>query len=105
MKPPKLKFSRPLDEREAYEAEARGYLAFAYAELDGGGTVPLVFYDAVRLAQDLEEEAKWGHPFIADPGLVVLESVTLENMEIAVQMLNEEGYFSHFLASGGPAPS
>jgi hypothetical protein len=54
------------------------------------------FYDAVRLAQDLEEEAKAGRPFIAEPGLIVLERVTLANMEKAVRELYAQGFFDAF---------
>ena len=34
-------------------------------------------------------------PFIAEQGMIVLESVTLQNMELAVRLLFEQGYFDH----------
>ena len=55
---------------------------------------PVVFYDAVRLRQDLEEEAKLGTPFLAQPAMIVLTEVSLENMKIAVGRLRQEGYFA-----------
>lgn len=98
---PKLRFLCPFGEQEAYEAEARGYWGHSLVELDGG-VVPVVFYDPVRLQQDLEEETKAGRPFIAEPGLVVVESVTLVNMQFAVQTLYEEKFFDDFIRKPNP---
>ena len=52
------------------------------------------FYDPIRLAQDLETDARFGEPFIAKPGLIVIPSVTLEYMEKAVKILYKKGYFN-----------
>lgn len=93
---PKLTFAHPFDEREAYEAEARGFLAYAAVQMPSGAVIPIVFWDAVRLQQDLEEEVASGRPFIAEPGMIVLESVTLSNMEQAVRKLFEQGFFDCF---------
>ena len=91
-----LSFRCPFGEREAYEAEARGYLGHAVVELETG-QVPVVFYDVVRLQQDLEEEGAAGRAFLAEPGLIVVESVTKTNMEAAVARLHEESFFDSFL--------
>jgi hypothetical protein len=93
---PKLVFAHPFDERAAYEAEARGFLSYAAVQLPSGAVVPVVFWDAVRLQQDLEEEIASGRPFVAEPGMVVLKSVTLPNMEQAIQKLFEQGFFDAF---------
>ncbi len=95
---PKLVFTHPFGEREAYEAEARGYLGYAAVELNGC-RIPVVFYDPVRLQQDLEEEAVSGNAFIAEPGMIVVTAVTKENMESAVTKLFKEGYFNSFRSS------
>jgi len=89
----KLQFSCEFDERTAEEAHDRGYWGHSFVKLPNGETHPVVFYDAIRLAQDLEEEAAQGRPFIAERGLVVLESVTLHNMVAAVERLAAEGFF------------
>ena len=68
-------------DREADEANSRGYLGSAYVQLEDGSRVPVVFYDIGRLGQDLASEAESGHPFISAPGLIVLTEVTLSNME------------------------
>ena len=93
---PKLVFAFEFDERAAYEAEGRGYLSHAHVELPDGCKYPVVFYDPVRLQQDLEEEVTTGNPYIAEPGMIVIPNVTLENMENAVSKLYCEGFFSSF---------
>lgn len=56
----------------------------------------VVFYDPIRLSQDLEEEVKLGNGFIGEPGLIVIPEVTWEHMESAVCRLFDEGYFESF---------
>lgn len=92
----RLTFTYTFGEREAFEAEARGYCGYAVAELADGAAIPVVFYDAVRLRQDLETMTEHGRPFIAEPCLIVVASVTLENMELAIERLAEEGFFEPF---------
>ncbi len=84
-------------EREAFEAASRGYLSTAYVEFEDGRRFGIVFYDPVRLQQDLAAEADEGKPFLAEPGLVIVVEVTLENMQAAVERLLLEGYFGHFI--------
>ncbi len=57
---PRLVFKYPFDEAAAYDAEARGYLAYSSVELSNGTRYPVVFYDPVRLQQDLEVEVVEG---------------------------------------------
>jgi hypothetical protein len=90
---PRLIFEGGFDERDAFESRARGYRSHVWVQLADGERYPLVFYDAVRLQQDLEDEAKSGNPYIAETGLIVLQEVTKENMELAVFRLVQEGYF------------
>lgn len=87
-KKPRLVFDGQFDEREAAESEAKGYRSNVWAELANGDRYEIVFYDAVRLAQDLADEN-----CIAEPGLIVVESVTQGNMQAAIERLAEEGYF------------
>jgi hypothetical protein len=90
---PRVVFEGGFDEREAMESKDRGYRSHVWAELGDGERYPLVFYDAVRLQQDLDNEARAGSPYIAETGLIVLQEVTKENMELAVARLVDEGYF------------
>jgi hypothetical protein len=92
--PAKLVFEYGFDEREAFNAIGAGYLGGVVVELDDGSRHPVVFYDAVRLQQDLDEEAKQGMPFLAEPGMIVLTEVSLENVKVAVSRLHQQGYFA-----------
>lgn len=91
---PILQFSYPFDERTAHDAASRGYWGHSFVELSDGRTHPVVFYDAVRIAQDLQEEGLQGRPFIAERGMVVVQRITLQNMTIAVERLASEGFFA-----------
>jgi hypothetical protein len=90
---PKLVFKHPFDEAAAYEAEARGYLAYAAVELSDGTRYPVVFYDPIRLQQDLEVEAGEGRAFIAEPGMIVIPEVTPGRMQDAIDRLFRNGFF------------
>lgn len=90
----KLVFDGGFDELDAYNALGAGYRGAVVVELDDGSRHPVVFYDAVRLQQDLAEEAKLGTPFIADRGIIVLTEVSLDNMKAAVNHLRRSGYFT-----------
>jgi hypothetical protein len=90
---PRLVFKYPFDEAAAYDAEARGYLAYVAVELDNGTRYPVVFYDPVRLQQDLEVETGEGRAFIAEPGMIVVPEVTLARMQDAIERLFQNGYF------------
>jgi hypothetical protein len=84
-------------ESEAFEAASRGYLSTGKVELPDGRRFAVVFYDITRLQQDLASEAEAGRPFLAEPGLVVVQEVTLENMQAAVDRLLREHYFDHLM--------
>lgn len=96
--PVTLTFTHEFGEREAYEAEAKGYLSYAVVVLDNRRRIPVFFWDAVRLQQELKSEIEDSVGFIAEPGMIVLESITLENMEKAVQRLYLEGFFDSFVS-------
>lgn len=107
--PPTLQFVTEFSERDAEEARARGYLSHVVVQFDGDRLYPVLFYDPVRLQQDLEEDAKFGHPFIAEPGMIIVPEVTREAMTYAVEHLAQEGFFEHLrpvtpedLASSNP---
>lgn len=89
----RLVFVIPFGRNEEEEAKSRGYLSHVLVELDDGRLYPVFFYDIVRLQQDLDEEAKHGRAFVADPGMIVLSEVTLATMELAAQKLCDERYF------------
>ncbi|MDR1141225.1 MAG: hypothetical protein LBL62_05995 [Planctomycetaceae bacterium] len=75
---------------DGWETE-RGYRSHVYlTNVDKHEYYPLLFYEPGRLAQDLEYEK-----YIAEPGLVIIEDVTVENMVNTVKKLLNEKYFSN----------
>lgn len=93
---PTLIFEHGFDERKQAEARARGYQSHVYVQFADGSRYRVVFYDCVRLQQDLEYEVSSGTMCVADPGMIVLPEVTLENILKAVQKLARDGYFPNF---------
>jgi hypothetical protein len=98
-----LAFEGGFDERAAVEAQARGYRSHVAVEFADGERYSVVFYDPVRLQQDLHEEIRAGSTCIAEPGLIVIAEVTLENMRLAVDRLVREGYFEALRPMGVPS--
>jgi|SRR5581483_2977028 len=96
--PPRLRFHVGFSEQDLYEAQQRGYLSHVLVELGDRRLYPVLFYDIVRLQQDLEESTKHGRPFIADPGMVVLPDISLDAMNQSVQKLYADGFFDHIVA-------
>ena len=73
-----------------YEYEAKGYLAGARI-LRGGEHAQVVFYDPVRLAQDIEDELAAGN-CPAYPNLVVVPEITKQSITRAVESLAESDF-------------
>ena len=96
---PRLVFDVPFDDRISFEIEQKGWCGIAAVELENGQRVKVFFYDPGRLAQDLEVELKSGKFCIAEPGMIVIPSVTLSYMEKSIRQLSGEGYFSCFAGS------
>ncbi|HUR53353.1 MAG TPA: hypothetical protein VMZ71_04445 [Gemmataceae bacterium] len=68
-----------------------------------GSIYPLYLYDPVRLAQDLESDAKWGRGVIAEPGLVAIPQVTRAAIVRTAEELVRAGYFDHLKPLPVPA--
>ncbi len=90
---PRLAFEYEFDEQLAYEAEARGHLGGVTVVLADGTRHPVFFYSPTRLLQDLETETDLGRPYIAERGMIVVNTVTYDNMLQAVRDLASEGFF------------
>lgn len=75
---------------EHYEDEIRmkGYCNDLIVTLPDFSKYTLVFYDPVRLKQDLEDEG-----YIAEVGLIVIPEVTKEDMEKTIYSLWLDGFF------------
>lgn len=91
-----LLFPDWFDELAELEVANKGWLQGVRVELADGRRIPVHFYDPVRLAQDLEEDAKWDRAYVAEPGMIVVPNVTRDAIRKAVESLVETGYFLHF---------
>lgn len=81
------------DEQSEFETPFRGYLEGASVRLADGSRFAVVFYDPVRLRQTLEDYARLGRPFFAEPNLIVLPRVVETAMRTAVEELARQGFF------------
>lgn len=88
-------FRRAFTELDADEAHDRGYLSHVLVETVDGRLYPVFFYDRVRFQQDLEANVTEGRPWLADPGMIVLDELTRPAMEAAARALCDEHFFSH----------
>ncbi len=88
-----LYFEHGFNEQDAYEAQMRGYRSHVWVVFEDDSSHPVTFFDMNRLAQELTAEASEGRAFIAEPGLIVVLEVTMENMEGAARRLAQEGFF------------
>lgn len=79
-------------ERDECEAPFKGWL-IAQVEVGLGVRYAVNFYDPVRLRQDLEAQARWGKPYLTEPGLMVLPEVTVDAAREAVRLAWEDGAF------------
>jgi hypothetical protein len=95
MNGPELIFECEFDERAAEEVELKGFFQHAAVCLPDGRRMKLSFWDPVRLAQDLETDLGNGRTCFAEPGLIVVPRVSVENMRRAVSELYRTGYFDH----------
>lgn len=94
---PKLRFVREFTDLDELEARNRGYLSHVLADFGDGRLFPLFFYDPVRLQQDLEERSAHDRAFLADPGMIVVQEISLETMERVILQLCAEGFFEHLM--------
>lgn len=92
---PKIIFPDGFDERSEDEMSMRGYLSHTLIELEDGECYPVFFMDPVRLQQELNIDIKTGNPCLAEPGLIILPSVTMENIKAAVSYLWKDGFFTY----------
>lgn len=91
----RVHFPDDYDERGEWEVERKGWLQGVRVELPGGNCYPLFLYDPVRLAQDLEADAKHGRAVMAEPGMVVLPELTRAAILRAVEQLVRGRFFDH----------
>lgn len=96
-----LLFDEDFDERAQFEAHSKGYLSHVRVRIADGKVYSVIFYDPVRLGQDLEVRVSMGKVFLADPGMIVLSEVTLANMQVAVDRLESGKFFEALVSVAG----
>jgi len=79
------------DRMEDLYPESKGYLHGVEVVTDSGTYKP-VFYEPVRLVQDIEAEFGLGSPEIAIPDLKVVPTVTPDAIHEAVAHLASSGF-------------
>ena len=84
--PFRLVFPKGYDETyESWEAQEKGYLEVAL-EI-GERAYQVIFYDPVRLAQDIKAQFDYGRPALPIGRLIVVPAVTRECMTLAIEEL------------------
>ena len=80
----------------AWELEPKGMFNEARLEFQGC-RYRLMFYDSVRLGQDIEDELQRGGVFF-EPNLVVVPTVTRQNMNKAAAQLVKQARLGSLVA-------
>ena len=88
---PKVIFPSGFDERAIVEMEAKGWISVVVEDVDGA-RYPIYFSDPIRLQQDLAAAVEQGTPWFAEPGLVIIPSVTIEAIGRTVVGLWRQGF-------------
>ncbi len=81
------------DERDNFEQPAKGWLEGVVVTLDDNTKHELSFYDLVRFKQEFEHSVSLGKTSYIVKGLIIVPSVTKENIEFAIEQAIKEGYF------------
>ena len=88
-----LSFDCEFDARAEWEIEQKGWFEHGLVHMPDGSSVHVSFWSPGRLAHDLEADLKSGKTCLAEPGMIVVPKVTVENMKAAVEELYQSGYF------------
>lgn len=90
---PEIIFPPGFDARWEAEMTDKGYISNVIIRFEDGSRYRVNFIDPVRLGQDLESEAESGSLYLAEPGMIVVPSVTKELIQKAVDGLVTQGFF------------
>ncbi len=78
-------------DEEAPIIESKGWFADVLVEWNGQSYRPM-FYDPIRLGQEIADELARGVVFFREPNLVVVDQVTRGHMEAAITALVGNGF-------------
>lgn len=88
MEQPKIHFKGQLDD---FDTEMKGYRNDVLVISPSGEIYEVFFYDPIRLKDDLGNGV-----FLAQPGLIVLNTVNKKSIVEAINQLWEKGFFNYF---------
>ena len=88
-----IEFPTNWNDLESFEISSKGWLGGVRALAKTGDVFELTFYDPVRLSQGIEDEHKSGKIGFVERGLIVVPEVTKQNIELAIEQAEKEGYF------------
>jgi hypothetical protein len=103
LEPYTISFPDWYDARVEFETPFKGYLSDVVVTLEDGSCYRLYFTDPIRLQQTLDDDAKTGRAYYAEPGLVILPKVTTQAIQEVVSGLWREGFFQHLKRLVEPA--
>lgn len=88
----KFKFSLPEDfDENEWEFEKKGFYENSLLIIEEK-KYQILFFDKQRLAQEIEDELNSSNAFL-EKNLVVINSVTRKNMELAVEKIMSDGRY------------
>jgi hypothetical protein len=94
---PKLKFYGGLDDEKARDISAQGCIEGVLVEFQDGRHYAVNFEDVESIKRIIDRRAREEDVhFYAEPGLVVVDKVTLKNMLSAVRKLVQQGEYGFF---------
>ncbi len=91
---PEFEFPKGFDKRAQDEMVVKGWVGPIKVRLEDGNQYSIFFIDPTRLEQDLSYDSKRGIPCFAEPGLIVIPKVTMENIKASVDYLWKDGFFT-----------
>jgi hypothetical protein len=81
-------------QRALDEMGERGYLGPVLVGLEDGTKRSVFFIDISRIRSELTIHLERGECAVAEPGMIVIEEVSLDNIEKAIAELWNAGFFS-----------
>ena len=85
-------YGNTFDDLDEPQMKAKGWF-MAQVEFRGGDRYTLLFYDPVRLRQDLDSLLEQGDPCLAEPNIIVVPEVTVRSIRASLPFLLRSGYF------------
>jgi hypothetical protein len=91
---PKLIFPNEWSERAESEMFSRGYVDLI-VELAHGQRYQIVFYDPIRLSQTITSSFQNGDVVFAEPNLLVIPELTIDNIQKAIAELSKSRFYTY----------